>query len=202
MQLNRLPMHVPLHGFMRRPLDGRWSLEMFDDPDTVPAAALGGDRPRAVHVAVPGNWTMQDLGSFVDLPHYTNVQMPFPGPPPRLPDHNPTGIYRRSFTVNAAWMRRRTVLHVGGAESVHAVFLNGGFIGYGTDSRLPSEYDLHAHLRRGRNELAIAVVRYSAHSYIEDQDQWWMAGLHRSVWLESRPRVHIADVPVTVGYDP
>ena len=34
------------------------------------------------------------------------------------------------------------MLHVGGAESVHAVYLNGLFIGYGTDSRLPSEYDL------------------------------------------------------------
>ena len=45
------------------------------------------------------------------------------------------------------------------------------------------------------------VIRYSAHSYIEDQDQWWMAGLHRSVWIESRPRVHIGDVRVATDLD-
>ncbi len=201
-QLNRLPMHVPLSGVRRRSLDGQWSLEMFDHPDRVPAAALAGTRPNAVGVAVPGNWTMQDLGGFVDLPHYTNVQMPFPGPPPRLPDRNATGVYRRSITVPAGWMKRRTVLHVGGAESVHAVYVNARFVGYGTDSRLPSEYDIGRYLNPGENELAIVVVRYSAHSYVEDQDQWWMAGLHRSVWLESRPAVHIADLPVDVDYDP
>ena len=57
-------------------------------------------------------------------------------------------------------------------------------------------------LRRGGNELAIVVVRYSAQSYVEDQDQWWMAGLHRSVWLESRPVVHISDLPIEAGFDP
>ena len=201
-QMHRLSMHVPLTGFERRSLDGRWQLEMFEHPDRVPPAALAGDRRRAVPVDVPGNWTMQDLAGFVDLPHYTNLQMPFPGPPPRLPDRNATGVYRRSFTPPARWLRRRCVLHVGGAESVHAVYVNGHFVGYGTDSRLPSEYDVGPFLVRGRNELAIVVVRYSAQSYVEDQDHWWMAGLHRSVWLESRPSVHLADVPVDVGYDP
>ncbi|HSB86549.1 MAG TPA: glycoside hydrolase family 2 TIM barrel-domain containing protein, partial [Ilumatobacteraceae bacterium] len=105
-------------------------------------------------------------------------------------------------TLTKAWLRRRTVLHVAGAESVHAVFVNGGFVGYGTDSRLPSEYDISDKARAGANDVAIVVIRYSAHSYIEDQDQWWMAGLHRSVWVESRPSVHIADLPTTVDFDP
>ena len=200
-QMHRRPMHVPLRGFDRRSLDGRWQLEMFDHPDHVPAAALTGDRRRAVTVDVPGNWTMQDLGGFVDLPHYTNVQMPFPGPPPNLPDRNATGVYRRSFDVPAAWASGRCVLHVGGAESVHAVYVNGRFVGYGTDSRLPSEYEIGPFVGRGRNEIAIVVVRYSAQSYVEDQDHWWMAGLHRPVWIESRPDVHVSDVPVDVGYD-
>ncbi|MDJ0769876.1 MAG: glycoside hydrolase family 2 TIM barrel-domain containing protein [Ilumatobacter sp.] len=201
-ELRRLPSHVPLVGFDRRSLDGTWQLELFERPDRVPAAALTGDRRRAVAAPVPGNWTMQDLGGFCDVPHYTNVPMPFPGPPPRLPDRNPTGVYRRSFTVPAAWTRRRTVLHVGGAESVHAVYVNGGFAGYGTDSRLPSEYDVSDLIEAGENDVAVVVVRYSAQSYVEDQDHWWMAGLHRSVWVESRPTVHIADLPIVSDYDP
>ena len=202
LQLNRLAMHVPLHGVTRHALDGRWDLEMFDHPDGVPADALGGRRVKVVTVSVPGNWTMQDLGGFVDLPHYTNVQMPFPGPPPRLPERNPTGVYRRRLTVPASWLRQRVILHVGGAESVHAVYVNGEFVGYGTDSRLPSEYDLTALVHRGENEVAIVVLRYSAHSYIEDQDQWWMAGLHRSVWVEIVPHVRIADMRVASDYEP
>jgi beta-galactosidase len=111
-------------------------------------------------------------------------------------------VYRRSFQLPAAWTRQRTVLHVAGAESVHAVYVNGAFVGYGTDSRLPSEYDVSGTVCAGTNEIAIVVIRYSAHSYVEDQDQWWMAGLHRSVWVESRARVAICDVPIATGFDP
>ena len=205
--MNRLAMHVPLAGFSRRELDGHWSLELFDTPDDVPAEALTGVRPNAVQVAVPGNWTMQDLSNaagevFVDKPHYTNVQMPFDGPPPRLPERNPAGVYRRTVTVPSGWRSGPIVLHIAGAESVHAVYINGRFAGYGTDSRLPSEYEVGDLLTQGANELAIVVVRYSAHSYIEDQDQWWMAGLHRSVWIESRPNVHVADLRVATDFDP
>ena len=206
LEMNRLAMHVPLSGFRRQGLDGLWSLELFETPDEVPAEALTGIRPDAVQVAVPGNWTMQNLSNargevLVDRPHYTNVQMPFDGPPPRLPDRNPAGVYRRTVTVPADWHGDRTVLHVGGAESVHAVYVNGRFAGYGTDSRLPSEYEVGRLLTRKTNELAIVVIRYSAHSYIEDQDQWWMAGLHRSLWIESRPNGHIADIRVSTDFD-
>ncbi len=199
--IGRLPMHVPLPlgDDARKSLDGQWSFELFATPDAVPARAVTGDTPRGGRtVAVPGNWTVQDVG---DLPHYTNVQMPFPGPPPRLPDRNPTGVYRRTFTTGRGWKRHRIVLHVGGAESVHAVYLNGRFVGYGTDSRLPSEYDITDTVVSGTNHLAIVVVRYSALSYVEDQDQWWMAGLHRSVHIEARTPVHVADVVCDADLD-
>ena len=137
---------------------------------------------------MPGNWTLQGVG---DLPQYTNVRMPFHGPPPRLPERNPTGVYRRTMTIPKRWLGRQIVLHVGGAESVHAVYVNGEFAGYGTDSRLASEYDITAFVRAGANDVAIVVMRWSAHSYIEDQDQWWMAGLHREVFVEARAPVHV-----------
>ena len=184
----------------RRSLNGRWDFRLFDSPDDVPAAAVV--RPASgrgwTKVAVPGNWTLQDVG---DLPQYTNVRMPFPGPPPRLPDRNPTGVYRRGLTIPAAWSGRQVVLHVGGAESVHAVYVNGTFVGYGTDSRLASEYDITAAVRPGPNELAIVVVRWSAHSYVEDQDQWWMAGLHREVYVEARAAVHLGALVCDAGLD-
>jgi len=187
-------MHVPLpvdgKGRRRRSLNGTWQFRLFRSPAAVPASALTGATTRWQQLAVPGNWTVQSTG---DHPHYTNVQMPFPGPPPRLPEHNPTGVYRRAFQVPGAWKGQQLVLHVGGAESVHAVWVNGHFAGYGTDSRLPSEYDITTLARPGANEVAIVVARYSALSYVEDQDQWWMAGLHREVFLEARAAAHLAD---------
>ena len=202
--IGRLPMHVPIARTERRSLDGTWSLALFNHPDVVPESALTGELPSSMseaikEVTVPGSWTMQDTG---DYPHYTNVQMPFAGPPPTLPERVTTGLYRTTFAVPRSWKGTQIVLHVGGAESVHAVYVNGVFVGYGTDSRLPSEYDVSRYVIAGKtNDLAIVVIRYSAGSYIEDQDQWWMAGLHRSVHVEARPLVHIADVRCEGDFD-
>ncbi|NND75603.1 MAG: DUF4981 domain-containing protein, partial [Ilumatobacter sp.] len=185
----------------RRSLNGRWDFRLFDSPDAVPPGAIT-KRPSGnswTKVAVPGNWTLQGVG---DLPQYTNVQMPFAGPPPRLPDRNPTGVYRRTMTVPAKWSGRHVVLHIGGAESTHTLFVNGEYVGYGTDSRLASEYDVTDWVRRGKNEIAIVVTKWSAHSYVEDQDQWWMAGLHREVFVEARGATHITSLVCDVGYTP
>ena len=207
--LHRLPMRVPstAHDNVQaarlgdravsrwwRSLNGAWRFRLYDSPEAMPARATSRGQSTSTwqSVDVPGNWTLQDTG---DLPHYTNVQMPFPGPPPHLPERNPTGVYRKEIRVPANWLpQRRVVLHVGAAESVHAVYVNGVFAGYGTDSRLASEYDITDHVVAGSNSVAIVVIRYSAHSYVEDQDQWWMAGLHREVFIESRAQTHVANL--------
>ena len=181
-------------------LDGLWKFALCSSPDAVKSAHISGDTNAAKwrKILVPGNWTLQDVG---DLPHYTNVQMPFDGPPPNLPDRNPTGVYRTTFKVPPNWKQRQTVLNVGAADSAHFVYVNGEFVGYGTDSRLASEYDISSFLTGGSNVLAIVVVRYGAHSYVEDQDQWWMAGLHRSVSLRSRALTHISNISCTADYE-
>lgn len=190
----------------RTTLNGKWAFRLFDHPDNVPAAAITKPATAAgwTKVAVPGNWTMQDVvdqNGDTDLPQYTNVQMPFDGPPPNLPDRIPTGVYRRDLNVPKKWDGRRVVLHLGGAESVHAVYLNGEFAGYGTDSRLASEYDITDHVTTGKNELAVVVIKWSAHSYAEDQDQWWMGGLHRDCYLEGRAATRIDSLSCDAAYN-
>src|SRR5258705_7308938 len=101
------------------------------------------------------------------------VQMPFPGPPPRVPDNNPPGVYRCAVAVPAAWHGQRIVLHVGAAESVLYVHIDGGPVGMGKDSRLPHEFDLTDLVEPGRTfELALTVVKWSDATYLEDQDHW------------------------------
>ncbi len=199
--INRLPMRVPFGSTASRrvSLDGQWAVRRWAHPDHVPADAVGAvDDAGWRRIPVPGNWTLFGLG---DNPHYTNVTMPWEGLPPALPDEVPTVVYRRSFSAPQIGDGEAVILHVGGAESVHAVYVNGVFAGYGTDSRLASEYDVTRFLHAGDNTVAIVVCRYSAQSHVEDQDQWWMAGLHREVWLETRIPVHIADVRIEAGLE-
>ena len=159
-------------------LDGRWRFQLLPTPD----APIGPDWDEA---DVPGLWTM--AGTW-DHPHYTNVQMPFVGRPPTLPDTNPTGVYEREFTVPKKWAGRRIVLHVGAAESVLIVSLNGEEIGVGKDSHLASEFDITDRLEPGANTLTLRVVKWSDSTYVEDQDQWWHGGISRPVYLYATAR--------------
>jgi beta-galactosidase len=173
-------------------LDGDWRFSLAGRPEAIAEdfPLPGFDDAAWGMLPVPSNWTMHGH----DRPQYTNVQMPFDQAPPNVPDENPTGLYRTRFTLPEAWDGRRVVLHVGGAESVLYVWLNGAAVGMGKDSRLPQEFDLSPFLTAGENLLCCAVVKWSDASFIEDQDQWWMGGIHRGVFLYSTAQAYIADV--------
>ncbi len=204
---NRLPMHTLRHsaeevGVQRLDLDGDWSFELFPDPGA--AVALGPDAVPAATLRVPGAWTMQtfdDVHGVADLPHYTNVQMPWPDLPPHPPAQNPTGVHQRTFELPADWAGRRVVLHVGAAESVLIASVNGVEVGVGKDSHLASEFDVTAVLRPGTNTLRLVVVKWSDATFIEDQDQWWHGGITRPVFLYATGPVHLADVRIRAGLD-
>ena len=188
----RLPMHAVPHAD-RLPLDGEWRFQLLHRPDD----AVVADGWRAI--AVPGCWTMQDTW---DRPHYTNVQMPWPQRPPDVPEENPTGVYERAFTVPEAWAGKRVVLHVGAAESVLIVALNGVELGAGKDSHLAQEYELTDRLEPGDNTLRLTVVKWSDASFVEDQDQWWHGGITRPVYLYATGPAYLADIGVDAGLAP
>ncbi|MFL5709725.1 MAG: glycoside hydrolase family 2 TIM barrel-domain containing protein, partial [Chloroflexota bacterium] len=190
--IGRLPMHSVVHQ-ERRELDGRWRFQLLRSPNDQPGEEWS-------EADVPGLWTM--AGTW-DTPHYTNVQMPFAGLPPEIPPLNPTGVYEREFEVPAAWREdgRRVVLHVGAAESVLIVEVDGEEIGVAKDSHLASEFDLTGRLGAGSHTLRLTVVKWSDATYVEDQDQWWHGGITRSVFLYSTRDVHLADVRVDAGLE-
>jgi len=51
------------------------------------------------------------------------------------------------------------------------------------------------------NELFVRVYQWSDGSYIEDQDQWWLSGVFRDVYLLAFPRSRIEDFKVMAGLD-
>ncbi|MCR4940730.1 MAG: DUF4981 domain-containing protein [Treponemataceae bacterium] len=182
-------------------LDGKWRFRLLSRPEEVESNPeirdwihSSFDDEKWDDIIVPGTWTRQGY----DKPHYTNVQMPFENIPPKVPSENPTGLYRLAFSIPEGWDGRRVVLHIGSAESVCLVWVNGRAVGVFKDTRLPSEFDITDFLLEpgsgGSNIIALMVVRYSDASFVEDQDQWWFGGIHRSVYLYSTENMWIEDV--------
>ena len=165
-------------------LDGRWRFRLaaglgdltagFQEPDFADA---GWDE-----LPVPALWQLNGYGE----PAYTNVNYPFPIDPPRVPDENPTGEYRREFELAEDFPLDRAVLRFEGVDSSFAVWVNGIRLGDGTGSRLPTEFDASRAVRAGRNVIAVRVHQWSGGSYLEDQDMWWLSGIFRSVRLLAR----------------
>jgi beta-galactosidase len=197
--IGREPSHaVPrTTGYDGRPLadaidlDGTWRFQLLPDPDAEP-----GDSWRDIRV--PGAWGLQGTD---DLPQYLNIRMPFPDAPPRVPRQNPTGVYRRTFTVPDAWGERRVVLSVGAAESVLLASVNGVQVGASKGSRLAAEFEVTGLVRPGENDLELTVVKWSDASFIEDQDQWWLGGITRGVRLYATSPVYLRDVRAVADFD-
>ncbi|MFD4620850.1 glycoside hydrolase family 2 TIM barrel-domain containing protein [Streptomyces sp. NPDC058475] len=184
-------------------LNGSWRLRVSAtaDAEDDSFAEEGYDAGDWPEVTVPGHWVLQGGGSF-GSPVYTNHLYPFPVDPPRVPTENPTGDHLRFFDLPADWPSDGgAVLRFDGVESCARVWLNGTDIGEFKGSRLPHEFAVGHLLKPGGNVLAVRVHQWSAGSYLEDQDQWWLPGIFRDVTLLHRPAGGVLDFFVHASYD-
>lgn len=162
-------------------LDGVWDFYPASDPVTA-EAVVTGEKPFAKweSLRVPSHPEMQGFGK----PHYTNINMPFPGEPPHVPADNPTAVLRRKIKIPSSWKGQRIILHFGSAESMLAVWVNGQAVGVSKGSRTPAEFDVTSLMAPGKEaEIRVATAKWSDATFIEDQDMWWLSGLPRSVRL-------------------
>jgi beta-galactosidase len=178
-------------------LNGRWRFRLAAG---WPDLTRGFEHPEFddsgwAELQVPSCWQLAGYGA----PAYTNVTYPFPVDPPRVPDANPAGEYRYRFGVPESFPLPRAVLRFDGVDSCFAVWLNGVRLGDGKGSRLPTEFDVAGTLRPGRNVLAVRVHQWSAGSYLEDQDMWWLSGIFRPVRIVARG---LEDLFVHADFDP
>ena len=171
------------------------------------------------------DWLTIDVPSCVETrgfgsPGYTNVRYPHAWDPKRdnthptirnrdtdQPDYNPVSSYRTTFTVPADWKGRDVILRFDGVYSCYYVWVNGRFVGYAEDSKLPSEFDVTKYLKDfrretedgkagGENVLAVEVYRWCDGSFLEDQDMFRYSGIFRDVTLWAKPRDGIWDFTV------
>ncbi|MFD3497161.1 glycoside hydrolase family 2 TIM barrel-domain containing protein [Streptomyces sp. NPDC058678] len=186
-------------------LNGSWRLRVSAtaDAEDDSFAEEGYDAGDWAEVTVPGHWVLQGDGAF-GSPIYTNHLYPFPVDPPHVPTENPTGDHLRVFDLPDDWpalSEGGAVLRFDGVESCARVWLNGTDIGEFKGSRLPHEFAVGHLLKPAGNVLAVRVHQWSAGSYLEDQDQWWLPGIFRDVTLLHRPAGSALDFFVHASYD-
>lgn len=189
--------------------DFRWfpsaaeALEQCPDP-----TALDADWPE--QIPVPGHWVLEHLDGDrrFGTPWYTNVVYPFPVDPPHVPDANPTADHRTTFDLGdlthqgEAEGLRAVLLRFEGVESAFRVWVNGRWAGQAMGSRLTHEFDVTDLVHEGENTVVVRVHQFSAGSYLEDQDQWWLPGIFRDVRVLGEVHDGIDDVHLTADRDP
>ncbi|RKR14316.1 beta-galactosidase [Maribacter vaceletii] len=149
-------------------------------------------------IDVPSNWEMRGYGK----PIYTNSTYPFFNDFPNINHHdNPVGHYIKTFNIDENWANQDVILHFGGVSSAYYVWVNGEFVGYSEDTRLPAEFDITKHLKQGENKVAVKVYRWCDGSYLEAQDHWRMSGIEREVYLQAYPKVRLSDFAVRTDFD-
>ena len=141
-----------------------------------------------------------------DIPQYANVQYPWDGveqiEPGEVPTRfNPIASYVKYVTLPSYFEGKKVILSLQGVESAFSLWVNGQYVGYSEDSFTPSEFDLTKFLVTGENKIALKVWKWSASSWIEDQDFFRFSGIFRDVYLYIVPDVHVSDVKILTELD-
>ncbi len=212
LQINREPARAAFipygdtKGDRAMTLNGEWRFHWSPTPEgrVDGFEKTGFDDSSWKQLAVPAVWEVNGYGT----PIYASAGYTFKINPPFVTDtpkenytayveRNPTGQYRRTFEVPATWLKDgQTFLRFDGAMSAFYVWINGKRVGYSQGSMEPSEFNVTPYLHAGNNEIAVEVYKYSDGSYLEDQDFWRFAGIHRDVTLFHTPDVRLRDFAV------
>lgn len=109
-----------------RLLNGTWRFFYAESEAHLPAGITDSSaNTEGWHdIQVPGNWEIQGHGVAIYTNHGYEFQPRNPQPP-KLPEANPVGVYRREIEVPTDWMGRDIYLHIAGAKSGLYVYING-----------------------------------------------------------------------------
>ncbi|MDR2981775.1 MAG: DUF4981 domain-containing protein, partial [Puniceicoccales bacterium] len=191
-------------------LNGDWKFNWVKTPDERPKDFHKTDFNGAAWktLPVPSNWQMHGYG----IPIYTNVTYPIKKDWPRVMSEPPkdyttfatrneVGSYRRTFDIPNNWDGRDVFITFDGVDSFFYLWINGQYVGFSKDSRIPARFNIAKYLKPKGNLIAAEVYRFSDGAYLEDQDMWRMSGIFRDVYLSAEPKTRIVDFNVTTELD-
>nr|WP_315221886.1 glycoside hydrolase family 2 TIM barrel-domain containing protein [uncultured Flavobacterium sp.] len=185
-------------------INGTWKFKYVNSPAELPDNYEKNtfDDSAWDNFKIPATWDVNGYG----FPVYTNTTYDFdylmkPNPPFVPTQYNPTGVYRKEVTIDKSWEGKDVFLHIGAAKSNLMVWVNGVYVGYGEDGKLPSEFNLNKYIKTGKNTITLKVMKWSDGSYLECQDFWRMSGITRDSYLVARNKTHLKDYEIVPDLD-
>ncbi len=215
--VNRFPLHTNFFAFkptdkglgtMERKesdnymsLNGDWKFKWVKNADQRPTNFYETtfDDSAWGTLKVPAIWEVNGFGD----PVYLNVGFAWKGnfennPPYTPTENNHVGSYRRTINIPANWDGKQVIAHFGSVTSCIYLWVNGKYVGYAEDSKVAAEFDLTPYLKKGENQIAFQVFRWSDGSYCEDQDFWRLSGVARDCYLYARNKqIHLENIKIT-----
>ncbi|NJK86879.1 MAG: hypothetical protein HC906_13785 [Bacteroidales bacterium] len=106
-------------------------------------------------IQVPSNWEMKGYGD----PMFRNISHPFISNPPYIPhEYNPTGSYRKTFTLPANWKGKPVFLRMEASTSATFVWINGQEAGFNKGANEPAEYNITRFLKPGKTAFLSGFI--------------------------------------------
>lgn len=192
------------------PLDGKWKFNWTLTPQEQPQDFYKTDFNDSDWNTfdVPGDWEMNGYGTpvYCSSGYIFKIDPPFVMKEPKKTytsyiERNPTGCYRRTFEVPQTWEGKEVYIRLGAVSSAFYLYINGERVGYSQGSMEPAEFRITPYLKKGNNYIALEVLKFCDGSYLEDQDMWRLAGIHRGITLYATPRIRIRDFGVRTVLD-
>ncbi len=217
---NREPMHATFFAFENAKqaqigdwsqssnyttLNGSWRFKWVENPSLAPK---GWDSAEYVDnqwdmFKIPAVWEVNGYGYPIYINHGYEFMHLQKADPPRIPtDYNPVGMYRKEVEISRNFLDEKQIfVHIGAAKSNLAVWINGQYVGYGEDGKLPQEFNVTKYLKIGKNKIALQVMRWSDGTYLECQDMWRVSGITRDCYLVSRNKFGVRDIDIQADLD-
>jgi beta-galactosidase len=178
-------------------MEGMWKFNFVRNHNERPADffKLNYDDSKWTNFMVPGLFEINGYGDRTYKNSGYAWCTTFKSNPPFISEtNNYTGSYRRTFELPADWNQKDVYFHVGSATSNLMLWVNGKYVGYSEDAKVAAEFNITKYLKKGKNLIAMQVMRWCDGSYLEDQDFWRFTGIAREVYLYARPKAHIQDI--------
>ncbi|WP_391209593.1 beta-galactosidase subunit alpha [Psychrobacillus sp. L4] len=188
-------LNEPTYTHNLKSLNGSWKFLFLEAPEYSPEdfVLANFDVSNWDNISVPSNWQIEGYGNM----HYSDLWYNFPIRPPYVPSDNPTGIYKRTFTLGENWLEEDVIMRFHGVDSAFHLWINGREVGYSKGARMTTEFDVTSYVTSGENDVTVRVYQWSDGTYLEDQDMWWLSGIFRDVDLYTQPRAGMDDFKVT-----
>jgi beta-galactosidase/beta-glucuronidase len=138
-----------------------------------------------------------------DFPETIMVPFPWGSKLSGIEDKADIGWYARSINVPESWLGQRVFLVIGACDWHTTAWLDGNLLGDYQGGYTPFEFDLTAHLKKGKTHRLVLRVDDTPHKFKLEGKQGYgrAAGIWQTVYLESRPSVALDTIHFTPDID-